>query len=201
MLETYRFDIINGLIGKYGYKRYLEIGTQEDVCLYLVNCEYKVGVDPDPINHKEENSNEFYEMTSDDFFEQNTEKFDIIFVDGLHENIQVRNDIGNAIACLSAGGTVVVHDCNPQKEESQRVPMPHVASWNGDVWKAWIFFRHIKPLYMFVVDTDQGCGIIRRGWQTPLDDKYGLTFEQFAENRKELLNLISVEEWTNIISV
>ena len=53
---VYRFDIINDLIGKYKYKRYLELGTQADVCLYLVNCEYKVGVDPEPVEHKEENS-------------------------------------------------------------------------------------------------------------------------------------------------
>ena len=52
---------------------------------------------------------------------------------------------------------------------------------------------------MFVVDTDQGCGVIRRGYQTPLDGKYELTFEGFDKERKELLNLIDVEQWTNII--
>jgi len=195
----YRFDIINGLIAKYGYKRYLEIGTQGDVCLLLVNCEYKVGVDPEPVEHKEENSDEFWEMTSDDFFKQNKEKFDIIFIDGLHEYKQVRNDIGNALNYLSDGGTIVVHDCNPLEEKNQQVPMPHVQSWNGDVWKAWIFFRHLSSLYMFVVDTDQGCGIIRRGFQTPLDGKYDIDFEGFDKERKELLNLIDVEQWTNII--
>jgi len=50
-----------------------------------------------------------------------------------------------------------------------------------------------------VVDTDQGCGIIRRGFQTPLDGKYDIDFEGFDKERKELLNLIDVDQWTNII--
>ena len=195
-----RFDIINALIRKNGYKRYLEIGTQADKCLYLVNCEYKCGVDPEPVLHYDNNSNEFHKMTSDEYFRQNKDKYDIVFVDGLHENNQVRRDIQNSLQILSPGGTIVVHDCNPKEEINQRVPMPHVGSWNGDVWKAWIWFRHLGMLEMFVVDADEGCGVIRRGWQTALDGKYDITFEEFAEKRKELLNLISVEEWEKYIS-
>ena len=197
----FRYDIINQLIQKNKYKRYLEIGTQSDKCLYLVNCEYKVGVDPDPVVHFDNNSNEFYKMTSDEFFKQNKSKFDVIFVDGLHTESQVKRDIQNSLQCLSAGGSIVVHDCNPQEEINQQVPMPHVASWNGTVWRAWIWFRHIATLEMVVIDADEGCGVIQRGWQTTLNEKYNITFEEFSKDRKYLLNLISEEEWKGRIGV
>ena len=139
-------------------------------------------------------------MDSNEFFKQNHRKYDLIFIDGLHEYKQVKTDIHNSLKSLNPGGTIVVHDCNPQEEINQRVPMPHVGSWNGDVWRAWVFYRHISPLTMYVIDADEGCGIIQKGWQLALDNCYHLTFEQFAERRKKLLNLISEEEWLKSIS-
>lgn len=190
-----RFDVINTLIKRYGYLDYLEIGTQADVCLREIVCEYKVGVDPDPYLHDEGNSDEFFVLSSDDFFKQNTKRFDIIFIDGLHEEKQVRRDIANAIKTIRPGGSVVVHDCNPQEEVNQEYPMPHVGSWNGTVWRAWLWYRGLSTYSMYVIDTDEGCGVIQKGWQTPIRIKNDIAFAEFAEKRKELLNLISVEEW------
>lgn len=195
-----RYEIINKLIEKHGYESYLEIGTQGDVCLSKVRCGFKVGVDPDPVLHEEQNSDEFYQMSSDEFFAQNARFFDIIFIDGKHENAQAKRDIHNSLQILNPGGAVVVHDCNPQEEINQRVPMPHVGSWNGDVWRAWVWFRHLATLEMVVVDTDEGCGIIKKGWQSPLTGEFDISFDEFAERRKELLNLISVEEWLKSIN-
>jgi len=195
-----RYEVINKLIQRYGYKQYLELGTQNNVCLQNVVCEFKVGVDPDPTEHKDENSNEFYEMTSDEFFAQNTDIFEIVFVDGLHEKNQVVKDISNAMCCISPDGAIVVHDCNPQEEKNQEYPMPHVGDWNGTVWRAWLKFRTVKGLKMFVVDTDQGCGVIMDGTQTPLDDD-NISFDEFVKNRKAYLNLISIDEFNESLSV
>lgn len=191
-----RYEVINTLIKRHGYRSYLELGTQGDVCLSHVECEYKVGVDPDPVHHDKENSDAFYEMDSDTFFVQNDEEFDIIFVDGLHEDFQVRRDIRNALKCISKEGAIVVHDCNPQKEINQMYPMPHIGTWNGTVWRAWVVYRRRPRLKMYVVDTDEGCGVIMDGRQEPLRPKQ-ITFDEFKENRKEWLNLISVEEFLN----
>jgi hypothetical protein len=82
-----RFDIINHLIRVNDYKSFLEIGTQEHINLSNIIIDKKVSVDPD----LEVNAD--FILPSDDFFKQNTDKFDIIFVDGLHHADFVYRDI------------------------------------------------------------------------------------------------------------
>lgn len=52
---------------------------------------------------------------------------------------------------------------------------------------------------MFVVDTDYGCGIIQRGKQKLLEIDVPMTYDSLSKNRKEWLNLISVQEWLNAL--
>jgi len=72
--------------------------------------------------------------------------------------------------------------------------------WTGDCWKAWVHFRsHNENLSMFVVDTDHGCGVITRGSQTLINqESQELTFENFDNNRKEWLNLISPRQFNQL---
>ena len=190
-----RWDIINRLIKQYGMTRYLEIGTQKDDCLNKIECEFKVGVDPSPLWHSITSSDEFYKITSDDFFAINMGEFDIVFIDGLHHADQAFKDINNALRIINHEGAVVVHDCNPILEESQIIPEPVVASWNGDVWKAWVRMRSRDLLSMRVINTDHGVGIIQWGVGERLDiPEEDLTFENLQKNRKEWLNLKEVDE-------
>lgn len=155
-----RFDIINHLIKINGYKSFLEIGTQEHINISNIIIDKKISVDPDP----EVSAN--YILPSDEFFKQNNEKFDIIFVDGLHHADYAYRDIVNSLKILNPGGCIVVHDVKPYSFESQFIPLEKTISygsgiWNGDVWKAWVKLRtENKNLSMKVVDTDHGCGII-----------------------------------------
>lgn len=185
-----RTEIINSLIRKYDYKSYLEVGVQSGVNFRATEIYYKCGVDPDEKSHAS------VVMTSDEFFRQTDKTFDIIFIDGLHEADQVLRDIENALRILNEGGIVVCHDMNPLSEIAQRVPR-EVKVWNGDCWKAWVKLRKRDDLEMRVVDTDHGCGIIRKGNQEPLifstED-----YNEFNVNRKRLLNLIPVEEFKEI---
>ena len=190
-----RWDIINRLIKQYGMTRYLEIGTQKDDCLSRVECEFKVGVDPSPLWHSITSSDEFYKITSDDFFAINMGEFDIVFIDGLHHADQAFKDINNALRIINHEGAVVVHDCNPILEESQIIPEPVVANWNGDVWKAWVRMREYDLLSMHVVNTDHGVGVIQWGLGERLNiPEEDLTFENLQKNRKEWLNLKEVDE-------
>ena len=98
-----RFDIINNLIKEKGYKSHLEIGVQNGVCFENIVCEKKIGVDPRanvPVDYK---------MTSEAFFAQNKERFDCIFIDGLHTFEQSLKDFYNAWEVLNIGGAVVFH--------------------------------------------------------------------------------------------
>ncbi len=179
-------DLIQFLIDRHGYKSYLEIGVETRACIDRIHCQKKVGVDPDP-NAKA------IKMTSDAFFAQNRERFDIILVDGLHEQEQVKRDIANALSALKEGGVVVVHDCNPMIEELQAM-QNHGKIWTGDVWKAFVSYRANPELEMYVIDIDYGCGIIRKGKQEPRE--FGpLEWNAFNRNRREWLNLVSIDDF------
>ena len=209
-----RFDIINYLIEKNNYVNYLEIGVRVPrACFNRIIAKHKDGIDPKPLGSGEVN----YPMTSDEFFslieERGNIKYDIILIDGLHLYKQVSRDIKNSLNHITDNGTIVVHDCNPISKDRQTENYIIGKSWNGTSWKAYAELRCLREdLSMAVVDTDEGVGIIQRGNQklwidkfmpveqsATLDDRI-FTYEYFDKNRKELLNLISVEEFERIYS-
>jgi len=53
---------------------------------------------------------------------------------------------------------------------------------------------------MFVVNTDHGCGIIQKGCQDTINIDGVMTYQNFDKNRKEWLNLITVEEFCSKIN-
>lgn len=195
-----RIEIINSLIKKHNYKTYLEIGVRNPThCFNHIECELKHGVDPGV-----EGSFEFtYNMTSDDFFKFNENKYDIIFIDGLHIDEQVYRDILNSLNSLSDNGTIVLHDCNPPtiyhaREDYGDNSTPATGFWNGTTWKAIVKARcEINNIDVCVVDTDWSVGIIRRSENTLkiTNDNEFYSYNKFSENRKHYLNLITPSEF------
>ena len=47
-------------------------------------------------------------------FLKNTKKFDVIFIDGLHEYYQIRKDVINSLKYLDKNGYIVIHDLFPE---------------------------------------------------------------------------------------
>lgn len=201
---TTRIDIINYLIKKNNYKTYLEIGVQNGISFRAVELpiENKVGVDPDQF------SKATIHMTSDDFFKENKKTFDIIFIDGLHEYAAVYRDMISSLLILNPGGSIICHDMNPLTKEAQQVPRIQKL-WNGDCWRAWVRLSQWKGkdvikgnLKMHVVDTDHGCGIITLHEDNEtsglLIEDIDITYENLEKNRKQWLNLISVEEFKQL---
>jgi hypothetical protein len=185
-----RSQLINLLISNYGYKTYLEVGVntpaQPGYNFDNVKINLKHGVDP------AEKVKATFQMTSDDFFDKHIKmKYDLIFIDGLHLFEQAHRDIINSLKWLSENGTIVVHDCNPTLEKTQR--RTHTSGpWHGDVWKAILKLRMENPhISIYTVDTDEGCAIIQRGSQklfkpeNEMIDLYNFTF--FDTNRKNIL--------------
>lgn len=183
-----RTDIIQKLIDKNGYKRYLEIGVRDGRNLNKIQVEHKDGVDPAGKCN--------FPIKSDDFFKQLDKdvKYDLVFIDGLHLRDQVLKDVENALKHLSRGGIIVLHDCNPaQKHHASTVYKG--GTWNGTVWEAIVYLRRTREdLEMCVVNCDQGCGIVRPGKQDLLKAK-DVSWSAFDKNRKEYLNLISTDEF------
>lgn len=186
-----RYDIINHLIKHNGYTRYLEIGYNDGHCFNQIEVENKISIDPDP------NTTPSILIDSDSFFKQNTEEWDIIFVDGLHHSDQVYKDIKNSLNCLSKGGAIVVHDCLPESKEMQEVPR-NTKVWTGDCWKAWVQLRaELTDYSMRVIDTDYGVGIIQQGENKPI--KPTTQYEIFSKTPKYYLNLYSWQEYLELI--
>ncbi len=201
----YRYNIINHMIDLYGYVNYLEIGVHNGTCIRQIKALHKDGVDPGAENVIVPEVN--YPITSDAFFELvdgHDIKYDIIFIDGLHHDYQVYKDINNALKHLQPNGTIVCHDMNPMWEIVQRRDRV-VNAWNGDCWKAWVKLRSERPdLSMYVVNTDNGVGIIQFGNQICInlsEDAFDLSYDYLDANRNELLNLISIDDFLKIYKV
>ena len=187
-----RTTLINHLVRKTRAKSYLEIGVWNGANFQQISCKYKIGVDPDP------ESPATLKITSDEFFDNNKETFDIVFIDGLHHADQVEKDILNALKVLNEGGTIVCHDMSPAEEAHQVTPF-NGGIWNGDCWKAFVKLRQERSdLSMLTIDTDYGCAIIKRGHQELLKIDDEVNYANFDKNRKNWLNLISVSEFYNM---
>jgi hypothetical protein len=191
-----RFDIINFLHTKFNFSRYLEIGVNDGFCIRQINIPHKDGIDPSPECGFVTNEIN-YNITSDDFFESHAkEKYDLIFIDGLHHSEQVDKDIENSLNWLNEGGFIILHDCNPPEYELQLVPRVTMY-WNGDVWKSIVKARKNPELEVSVIDTDWGVGVIKKANQRPIeyDLELCLDWNFFDKNREEILNIVSVDEF------
>jgi hypothetical protein len=198
-------DILKFLVEKYKFQSYLEIGVNFDGANFnQINVVDKIGVPPQPLIYP------ITSMYSDEFFTQvdANKKWDLILNEGVHTLEQTYIDAKNSIKHLNEGGFILIHDCNPPTEYHQR-PYEEFArmggAWNGQAYKAFIRLKsELKNWSCFVIDIDWGCAIL-----TPrkiLENKqltYGvgkLYWEVFDKYRKELMQLITIEEFENLIN-
>lgn len=181
-----RLDLIKRAITKNNYQAYLEIGCDDDKIFNSINIK-KIGVDPF--------SGGNFRGTSDEFFLQNENKFDCIFIDGLHIYEQVKKDILNSIDCLNANGIIILHDCLPQTISAQAVPRYRYL-WNGDVWKAVVEARTWNQVNTVTVLIDQGVSIIKKNKNTDIlkikiQNFKKLKFKDFYNNHKKYMRIVN----------
>ena len=190
-----RLEIIQNIIKKKNLKNYLEIGCFDDELFNYIECEKKIGVDPV--------SGGTIRATSDQFFRNNKEKFDCVFIDGLHEYHQVKKDILNSLHFLNEDGVILLHDCLPNNYYEQATPRCQWI-WNGDVWKAIVECRTNKEIDVYTCYADYGVGVIfKRPNKNLLNffhkDYSKLKFEDYFHNNKKLMNIIEYEDLMQII--
>ena len=190
-----RYDIINKIIIKRNYTSYLEIGCFKNETFNQINIKKKIGVDPV--------SGGNLRMTSDQFFIDNKEKFDLIFIDGLHVYEQVIKDIFNSIKVLKENGIILVHDCLPRKLWYQ-TPTRMSDTWNGDVWKAIVECRTLENIDTYTCLADEGIGVIKvqknnNPLNLNLSNFKNLKYKEYYTNRESLMNIITVEKLINQI--
>jgi hypothetical protein len=189
-----RYEIIQDTIDRKNYKSYLEIGCFKDELFSKIKIEKKIGVDPV--------SGGTIRDTSDNFFKKNNIKFDIIFIDGLHEYDQVKKDINNSLLFLNNSGVIFLHDCMPMRYLHQAVPRA-TGVWNGDVWKNIVESRTKSEIDTYVVYADYGIGVIlkRRNknlLQLNINNFKTLKFRHFFYNYRNYLNIVYHKDLINI---
>lgn len=190
-----RQEIVQELINIKKFKDYLEIGTFKDDLFNHVICDKKIGVDPV--------SGGNIRKTSDEFFLKNNDKFDLIFIDGLHTYKQVKKDINNSLKIIKENGIILLHDCFPRNYYYQAVPRCQI-NWNGDTWKALVEKRTDSNLDVYCLNADEGIGVIlkrknKNFLNLDIKNFAKLKYSDYSKNYKEYLNLIEYDDFLKII--
>lgn len=181
--------VVEKLVEKYSLKAYLEIDAPRR--------------EPSNISRnriaalKANNRLRFIQTVPSDGFNKVRKKaYDIIFVNGSRDYRSVMMDIENALEILVPHGILLVSNLLPQTNEQQATPRTFQPVWTGDGWKAWVKLRMERPdLSMVCCGLENGLGIVKKGSQELLSGGNVLTYENYATNRKEWMNEVSVQSF------
>jgi len=175
-----RLEIIQALINVRKYKKYLEIGCDRDSVFAYVKVDHRVGVDP------ERGGN--LRMTSDEYFDQYNDKFDIIFIDGLHYYHQVKKDLENSLARLEPGGIILMHDCLPSSPLEVAIPMPTPlrSAWTGDVWRINFDLIVRSDIKYSILNSPYGLGCVSVQTQEVIELGTGSKWSFYCDNWNKL---------------
>ena len=192
-----RHAFINRAISQYKDCKYLEIGVFNNSVFNTIPLKMKNKFGVDPIKGGN------FKMTSDDFFHQNKHlKFDVIFIDGLHEYEQCQRDCINSMKCLNDGGIILFHDLLPRSFFEEKELQNKQSSWSGDVWKVAVELNNSKNVELKIINIDHGIGILKlkKDFQyIKMDNLKNESFNEFLEYKKKL-PIISSEEAFEFIS-
>lgn len=97
-------------------KSYLELGVSLGFSLFNVSKVVDKVVGVDMVDDRKFKCGEFYQMTTDKFFENNTDKFDIIFIDANHDIDFVTKDFENSLKFLNPNGIIILDDTDPMEK-------------------------------------------------------------------------------------
>ena len=149
-----RVSFISLATQKFNDCRYLEIGCDNNICFKSIPVINKIGVDPVRGGN--------IKNTSDNFFNNNEKRFDVIFIDGLHIYEQCRKDVINSLKILDKNGFIFLHDMTPRNWAEENVPRLKNTLWTGNVWKVGIELSKTKGIDFFVINADMGIGVIKK---------------------------------------
>jgi len=198
-----RVELINLLASHVNAQDYLEVGVRFGRCLSRITVPNRTGVDPAPVLHKVEEEYRpgleginLHICTSDEFFANSTETFDVIFVDGMHLYEFAMRDLLNSLNRLNPGGFVVAHDLCPKNATvASRERLS--TEWNGDVWKVALDVNMNYPdIEYCVMNCDFGLGVF---WKKDQNQKFvpdwredfvGLPFSVYEKHHQKFQRLI-----------
>mgnify|MGYP000207947149 CR=1 FL=1 len=185
-------DLLNYLAKKYNLISYLEIGVQNPANNYdKIKCLNKSGCDPEPASL----SIGIFRVCSDDYFKLFPKdiRSELIFIDGLHHEDQVKRDFDNSLKCLMPGGFIVIHDTLPENEPGTHVPR-ETKMWWGDVYKFAMKLGRYEGINFVTFDIDNGCTVVWKGEGVQQAYDGGYSWEDFQKHKDQLLRINSIKD-------
>ena len=212
-------DLINCIGELHGYRNYLEICNAisgyrfSEIDRGIFSVCHRIGYRSPSLRHSDGRGYDFCTTGLDSSegigaIRAKGVIYDIMLVDSWHDYETSFRDLSDAIGLLSPNGTVVVHDCLPAQETLAQMPFAG-GEWSGVTYRAFLDFVVERALDYRTVDTDFGCGIIRKGiaaappsperrallegWRAIGDDHHAAF--RFLHQHKQLWNVISVNDF------
>lgn len=173
MQITNHTELLNAIIEKYNLKSYIELGVQTpEQNFYKINVPLRLGVDPclpdlpSPqarYNLISDTSDSFFDKLSSIWLDRWPQKYDLIFIDGLHHADQVKRDFENSLRCLSDNGFILIHDTLPDEEQYTTVPR-ETRRWYGNVFAWAMTLNQYDGIGFVTFNIDCGCTLV---WKMP----------------------------------
>ena len=150
-------EVLAGIALGYPDCCYVEIGVENGVSLTVVApCTAEAhGCDVADCHDVVPPGARFWHMPSDEFFARyDGARPHLVFIDGSHAYDQARRDYENALALVTPGGTIALHDTWPGSE-AEKAP-----DRCGDVWR---LEAEIPDERKFTFRTFPGLTLVRPG--------------------------------------
>jgi len=112
-------EVLLLVVNNKNVENYLELGVEHgfNFCDVSKKCKKSVGVDIiNSLKSELPENAEFFLGTTDDFFAQNKNFFDLILIDAGHSHENSLRDFLNSINFLSKDGIILMHDTYPLDE-------------------------------------------------------------------------------------
>jgi len=202
-----RASILQQLLNPFPTPSYLEIGVNKGGTFHALEAARKVAVDPKflfsdrpvPANG---GTAAYHEITSDAYFgtvAKPADRFDLIYLDGLHTFEQTLRDLINALDFLAPQGIIVIDDVRPNtyaaslpRPSDMRAAKKYLrqeadTSWMGDVYKLVFFIETFFQQFSFATLTDNHGQLVM--WRQPRAKVPGRDIEYFS--RLQFINVVT----------
>jgi len=134
-----QYEIIKSIVHSTGCQKYLELGISKGINMQHVAsvCPDCTGVDILDISTFRDFK--FHVCSTDEFFRNNQQTFDVIFIDADHRFHQVKKDFENSINILNKYGIIFIHDTDPISKDYTKKDF---------CWDSYHIVSHIQTVYI-----------------------------------------------------
>ena len=165
---------------------YLELGVKNNSNFNVIKCKEKFSVD---INGKA-----LFNGTTDDFFLQNKNRYDIIFIDANHDYEYVLKDLNNSLEI--ANKWIILHDMIP--------PSIKYTNQNkcSDSYKLLYRIMNETDMKVYSLDNNFGLTFVKMpGKKISYNDDQRISYEKFVEyiqtkklySNYEIIDILNME--------